>query len=302
MARAEETYQILSAYTNELYLTMPYAMTQVRGLAMPPVQRRTSRAPFQDGTTHLGQSLGPRFLDVILHLRGCDRQDLWNKRRDVLNLLNPQLGDLIFRVNFRDNTKLELTPVRYDSVFEMGTDGQRGSTAQAVAMRLVSNNPTWRDPDLKTASPVLTDENELIFPITFGAGGDLVFGTTKTSGTFTAITLGDWPTFPTIQMLGPLNNPEILNTTTGEKIGLQYPIADGELVEITLEYGTKGVVNDSGDNLNSYLTEDSNFSTFHLDPDPVATGGVNNFEVSATFLGAAPGTFTITWYDRFLAV
>lgn len=296
-----EIFQLLSpTYSGErVWFQFPMAALEVQGLGMPPVIQRTTRAPNQHGETFLGSYLGSRFVQILLHLRQCNRMEVWNLRRVINSVLNPQLGELRFRVIFPDATRYDLHDVYFDSGFASGTDGFQDPSAQRVAFRLVARDPLWHSVATQSVSPVLGADAQLVFPITFGGGGILFGNAIETE--FDLTVLGDWPVLPTIVITGPIDTPSIQNLTTGETITLEYSVGVVETVTISLAFGAKTVFNNLGTNLLSVVSDDSNFSTFHLDPDPLATNGVNSMRVTGSTLGAA-GTITFSWQDLYLAL
>ena len=86
---------------------------------------------------------------------------------------------------------------------------------------------------------------------------------------------GTWLALPTIVIAGRIDDPRIDNVTTGEKIELDLNIPNGRTVTIDLTEGVKTVTDDLGTNLIGAVSSDSDLATFHIAPDPEATGGIN---------------------------
>lgn len=183
-----ELFVIKSADGTRTYLEMPKQAVEVRGLAFPPNQHRTVRAPFQHGESYLGFSLRPRPVQIALHLRACDRMNLWLDRRAFLQVMNPLIGRMRFQVHFRDGTIFELHNVSYDAGFDVGTDGQPAPQVQQVAFRLMAWDPVWFEHPEESSTLTLVVVEELvfrirgegegvgvIFPITFGTATELIF-------------------------------------------------------------------------------------------------------------------------------
>lgn len=112
---------------------------------------------------------------------------------------------------------------------------------------------------------------------------------------------GDWDSYPVITITGPIANPIITNTATGDVLNFSVAggtIAAGSAWVIDTRYGRKSVLNGTVSVAN-YLSDDSDSATFRLVPDPVAAGGTN----TVTLSGSATGTATavgIVWFNRFL--
>jgi hypothetical protein len=68
----------------------------------------------------------------------------------------------------------------------------------------------------------------------------------------------------TIVITGPMTLPEIINNTTGQSILLDYIVAVGEIVTITILPNSVTVTNNFGTNLIGTVASTSSLSTFSL--------------------------------------
>lgn len=295
----DEIFRITSAYDEHLYLEMPIALVEVQGLGMPPMTRRTSKAPFQHGETFQSFVLEPRILQLILHLRGCSREDLWEQKQVLYRIINPLLGECRFQVGLRDGTIYWLEQVFYDGQFSANVDTRGEPDALAVATRMVAHDPVWYGAaeHSETFSADLLDELVLpaAFPIMFGLEETLEDSAIIVAG-------GTWDSYPTIQLYGPMSDPWIYSVATDEKLELAYDVAVGELVTIATTPGYKRVYNNLGaDDLVKYLTDDSDLATFRLVPHPIATNGNNEIQVRAHSC-TDEARVVLQWYDRYIGI
>ena len=321
-----ELYVIKTSYGDRIVLEMPRQMVTATGLAMPPLDHRTQRSPFQDGETFLGYSLRPRPVQFAIHMRGCNRLDMWEMRRNFQYYINPIVGPLRIQVRFRDGKIFELHNVMYDAQFDVGTDGQPGPAVQDFAVRFMAFDPVWYEHPANSTSATTQVLEELLFreegdvggfgikfplsfPISFsgtpfssgnGITFPIIFGEVYIDQELTIITDGNYRSYPTITLTGPLLTPKIENLTTGEKLELNYKILTGETVIITTEFGNK-TVKKGTQSLLGFLTTDSDLATFHIDPHPIATNGENIFSFIAYECSPASG-ITVEWYDRFIGI
>ena len=293
-----ETFRIVTTCDNKVWLTWPTALTEVSGLAMPRMEHRTSRSPFQHGETLLGTVLRPRIVQVVMHLRGCDRPQMWALRTQMLELMNPLLGVFKFQILFDDGNIFELRNVVFDAGFTAGTVRQIQPETQSLAFRLIAYDPVWYSllESIEASSAEL--EPWLVFPMAFPIMFDIA---DALSEIVEAINSGNWISHPMIIFSGPMEGPIVENLTTDEKLELIYAIGAGEVVTIDTTPGVKTVTNNSGDNLLGYLSSDSDLGTFHLDPSPLAPLGVNEIYFSGINLGGV-GQARIEWYNRYLGV
>lgn len=112
---------------------------------------------------------------------------------------------------------------------------------------------------------------------------------------------GTWEEHPVFVLTGPMENPIIRNEDTDEFIELDYNIAAAEIVTITLTPGSQTIENDDGLNLIGVVTPESNFSSFHLAPDPEVTDGENEIKINASGTNANTD-FSFTYYNRYIGI
>lgn len=110
---------------------------------------------------------------------------------------------------------------------------------------------------------------------------------------------GDWPEYPIVRINGPISDPIVTNTSTGETLDFTgHSIGSADYYEIDTRGGYKTVRNSGGDIKIGDLSEDSDLETFHLAPDQEATGGVNVLVFSGTAIGTATNV-VVTYYNRY---
>jgi len=112
---------------------------------------------------------------------------------------------------------------------------------------------------------------------------------------------GTWEEHPTFVITGPINNPIIRNEDTDEFIELDYNIAAGRVITITLTPGNQTVVDNLDINRLGTVTPESNLQSFHLAPDPEVTGGTNEISIQGTGTNANTD-FSFTYYNRYIGI
>jgi len=274
------------------------------GYGMSPIKYLEQQGAFQHGVSIYDYRLQKRVIQWTIRQNGCSRWDYWEKRGDILNLLRPNrhtvnnFGPGKLRKFLPDGTMrdidvhLELGPI-FSS--PQGFWDEWGFTE---VIRFIATDPTFYDP---TSGSLVWNlgpaQTQLVFPITF----PIQFGYTIISGSNTITYTGTWMTFPTITIRGPIAGLILTNTTTGEKIQLNYKVKAGETVTISLVFGNKTVTNQDGTNLIGTVSTDSDLSTFHIAPDPEAPGGVNT--ITASGAASSPVTrITLSYYTRYIGI
>lgn len=248
-------------------------LQQVSGLGMPPITHWTTRAPFQVGESHWGYAVRPRVINIVLYLRGCDRGDMYTKRRDNIEMMSPQNGAHILRLITPDGRKFEYQNVWVTGGYELSSQEQPSPHVQIGTVQLTAYDPIpkWvnspldvgetRDAEGRTcvATSTLTQNAELELAFT----GPFLLGTTVSTATLTATNDGSWETRPVIAITGPTEDWTLTNAANGAVLQWDgYTIAAGETV--TLDIPGKTVTNGAGTNLITYVGGD--FGTFALDP------------------------------------
>lgn len=290
----ERTFYITSDnVTYELHIPPGRAMMTETGTGMPEIQYVTQRGPFQDGESVKDFFLRPRLIEMRHRRNCCSREEYWNCRAELLDILRPnRSGTRIPQGKLRKilpggAIRDLIVTVQSGPKFEAQRNSEWDSWSIDETIRFIAHNPVYFDPTQHsqtfTQSGALTFP--ITFPITFSAFGNII----------NVDYAGSWIEYPGIVITGPLDLVSIVNNTTDESIGFAYSIPDGRVVTIDLTYGAKTVTLDDGTNLIGNITTDSDFATFHLEP------GLNNIQVFSS--GANLGTsLVLNWLSRYIGI
>lgn len=296
------------------------------GYGMPNIKYITQRGPFQHGDTYLGFRLEPRVIQMQFRHNGGNRDRYWTNRQTILNMLRPNRQSLNtfvpgkLRKTFADGSMRDIDVFLLEGpVFEPRDVDRWDEWSFDESIRFIAPDPTFYDPVQKTSTFVYSTANELVFynsvtgasypGLRFynGNWGRTTSGMTFMSGvidtTATATLVGNWPVLPTITVTGPVNGLVIDNYTTGETIRINYNLITGSVMVIDLRYGAKSVyLQSSGLSLLGSVSTDSDLTSFHLEPAPTASGGINNLHVYAGSVIAGLTAISIGWYDRYIGI
>lgn len=278
--------------------------TMVDGLGMPPIQHWTTRSPYQHGRTHWGYALQPRVVNMVLYLRGCDRADMYAKRRANVAMMSPRNGPHKLRLITPDLLKYELHDGWVTSGYTLSSDDQPMPQRQVGGVQFTFYDPTWkwvnspldvgetRDAEGRTC---ISDNTFILTPqLVLGFTGPYLLGTTSATNTLTCTNDGSWAVRPEITITGPVNDWTLTNTTTGDFISWDgYTVAAGETITLDIQGSTvtSSVVGDAT------VYASGAIGSFELDPgsntiDFFASGGVSN----------GVTTVAICWYIELLGV
>ena len=286
-------------------LSFPNRLLQsIDGLGMPPVRHWTTRSPYQDGQSHWGYAIQPRVINAVLYLRGCDRADMYARRRANVAMLSPRNGPHKLRLITPDLLKYELHDVWVTAGYELSSQDQPMPTRQVGGVQLTAYDPIWkwvnnplgvgetRDAEGRTCvvDATWTMGAALVLPFT----GPYLLGATPANNTLTCVNDGSWDTKPLITMLGPVEDFTISNATNGGILMWDgYSVAG--LETITIDIPEKTCTSSVAGDVSTYLSGDT--GSFCLDP------GTNTINVFASD-GVNNGTTTVTvcWYLELLGV
>jgi hypothetical protein len=274
MTKKHNEFELEDANGNSFVLEGPDRHpVSISGLAMPPLQHWTTRAPFQHGRSHWGYAFQPRLVTIGLLLRACDRDGYWDVRKDTVDIFNPMNGPLKLRLRRPDRHVYELHDGWYQAGFELSATDMDDPNSVEGATQIEFDDPFWkwttvpleagqsRDSDGRVCvvESDFDTQDELTIPFT----GPFLLGTTIGTATLNAYNSGTWSAKPQISITGPLGDWILTNGSNGKQIVWNgYSIADDETV--TLSVPDKQAVNGAGDDLTTYVSGD--FGSFTLDP------------------------------------
>lgn len=286
------------------------------GFGVPPLEYITDRAPFQHGDNVRSFHLNPRVIQLVTLQNFRNREEYWNGRAQLVEMLRPNALQPGTNPNFfiPNDIISALAPSRQgkllcylgngkkrqlDVLLESGpgfAPPQGGWRAWSFTevLRFVAHDPTWYDPTSKGVGLTNTEPSQLIFPVTF----PVTFSTSSASGTVTY--LGDWRSLPILVAWGAITAPSFTNLATGKKVGITTTIPADYAVVFDLQ--NKRVVRSDGLNLLGFLTDDSDLTEFAIEPDPIASGGVNPIVLEGTAFNPFAGPPLVQYYDRYLGI
>lgn len=261
-----------------LYNTRNYS-----GFGVAPVTNLTQQGPMQDGTTFLGFRYKERVIQLELDGLGSD-EDTWHTRREELARIFRPSASLI-QVRYSAPPDRQRQWDCYVSVPPDFSIANRFGMNQRAIVELRSSNPFCYDPEGVGLSLGLSGGGTglpipLVFNMTFG-GSTIAYATTISLDAVNAA-----PSFPIITITGPINTPTITNAATGDKIQFTSNIGGGVTYTIDTRFGYKSIVDNSSVSRTSELSDDSDLSTFSLQP------GDNPITITGT---AATSATAIAW-------
>lgn len=286
---------------------------QADGLGLPPMHRFTQRGPQQHGETNRDFRLDPRQITLIGSFARPTEAELYTARRRLLDIFAPSNSPIVLRWDLSNGAVRQIDTFYSGGLsLPIGTppdssgdrSGQTRLYSQGIfqrsAIELTAYDPTFYDPTLLTATLTHTTFGGgfvVPMPVPFSVGG-------STLGTTLQVTYsGDWLSYPVIRLTGPLDDPVLTNTTTGDVLNFTgASISAGDYWDIDLSYGAKTVIDAAGDSQIAFLTATSDLATFSLAPALDGSASrVNTLTLSATGATSVSAA-RLQWYSRFVGM
>jgi len=264
------------------------------GFGMAPFKRFTQRGLLQNGVTDVGFRLEPRILKFKIKARATTPNQHYELRQELINIFQPRNEPIRLRLTLPDGGIRELK-CYLQSGLEFPSTGRKGLVQDADII-LYAPDPTFYSYYAHSFTFTFDVKNNLQFPITF----PIVFGSGIISNQETITYAGNWFSYPTFIVFGPLNYFQIIHTDTGKQIKYEHNVIVNEKVSISLEFGNKQVVNNFGENLMGWLSADTDLGDFCISHE--TTDKMNRVYVVGE--GAVDGQTQIemNWYDRYLGI
>jgi hypothetical protein len=274
---ARSTTYTLNGVDATTGLTIQYLGDQGFGLA--PIRRITTRGPLQDGDSDIDFRLDPRVLQLplmVVNTSSTPRYQHYEIREKLLQVFRP--GDDAYIAIFRNNGLS--SPTRQINVRVLGGlsfDVDPNSWNVRTVVQLRASDPTWY-----SGSTISTRYSNTYLNANINGSQDFV-------------NQGNWITYPIIRLNGPITNPVITNSTTGQSITFTGTISAGAYYDIDLEYGKKTVIDNLGVNRISTVNPSSNLATWALQP--------GNSTIAITGTGTTAATNAVfSFFYRFTGI
>lgn len=264
-------YYWIDGDNNTLYLspdtTNNRYLLEVSGLGLPGVERFVSKRPYDHGAKKHGWRYTQRHIDLVVAIRASTRSGLWTALGDWASAFNSERGTGTLKMVLQDGTERRIDCDVGDAI-PLGSDDRPSGRVQIVAIPLVADDPFLYDPSQKSASDNFDGGNDVDIACTNG---------------------GDVKTWPTIEIVGEVEDPVIELVGTGETLTFDYTVASGTTATVDCDAGT--IELGDGTNLMDKIAKTDEF--FQL------FSGNNTVRISAT---SGTSLCRVKWYDKFVAL
>jgi len=248
-------------------------------------------SPNQRGSTYLGVDINERYLSFVIVIFGVNAIDMEQKKREVIKLFNPTLGQGILTYNNGDIEK------KIDVAIDAGPtmpSGELNGNPKNIRMliSLLANQPFFED--LAETVIQLADVIPLFeFPLNLPTDlGELSLDTIMITNT------GDTKTPIRVEIPEGVEDPVLTNETTGEFIKVNTTIPAGKTMIITTDFDNKRVV--FRDNTTGAEVNASQYVDFESDYFELVVGN-NQLKFEATS-GESTAILSIYYSKRYVGL
>jgi hypothetical protein len=274
----------------EMGVGTPYRIKSIGGLGGVEAENQTQKAPYQDGSTYIGSVLEERIIPIELKIIGISFNDISNKRQVLSRILNPKSGEgeLTLEIGAKSLTVNAVSD--FIPKFSGTTDGF-GESFQRCLLQVTAHQPYWTE-QLKVSHSLKAFQGTFKFPFSF----PIEFGI---SGEKTLLTnAGHIETPVTIEIQGPVVNPQVKNLTTGQVFRINRAVSSNEVIHIDTNPGEKRVevIRDGRIIMSAMGWVDYTVTDFWQ----LAPGG-NEIEYTAD-AGDQDAIVAVSWHNRFTAI
>lgn len=254
------------------------------GFGMPEFTYYETASPSFDGSTVRGVRAESREINLPLVLWGANRAQCLENFHGVVGAMNPRNGPGTLTLTTPDGNARSIFAYYNGGLVGKDDDAEWGMTHMSAVIVLKCPSPYFLG--TPTSQTLRTAYGDTFFPL-------LPVGLVSSQilGNSTLVNDGDAEAFPVYTIVGPVTNPQIINSTTGTQITLNTSLTLGQEVTIDTREGAKTVLRSDGANLYPYLATGSALGA--LDP------GAN--DMTFNMQGATTDTsVTVTFQKRYL--
>ncbi len=265
----------------------PYFLETVDGVGEVPVALESQKAPKQDGSTYIDNTLENRAISIegTIITKGHPAAVL-AARRLMQRVLNPKSGEVTITYHQGNQVKEIMGIAETTPVFPGGS-GSKGLYYQKFLLHLICHKPFWQDL-IEGREEIALWVSDWEFPVEIPADG-MEFGHRATTLIKNIINNGDVECGIRVEFraLSTVSNPSIFDFNSREFIKVKQDLVAGDKLIITTHFGNKRVELIKSDgtvkNVFNYIDLDSTFLQLQPGDNLLqydAEQGIDNLEVS----------------------
>lgn len=267
----------------------PFFLHSIEGLGDLEAEHQSQKPPYQDGSIPLDTIFRERTISITCRIIARKKEDLPVYRQLLSRVCNPKKGEV--KITYEDGFQTKEITGKADNVPVYGSGREeRTEYMQLSLLSFTCFDPYWRDPQ-KVSRALRAYQGRFRlptkFPFELGISGD----------TTILYNDGDIETPVTIDIQGPVTNPQIINKTVGQFIRVNRSLSDNEILHIdTSPRGKRIEIYRDGwiiENAIGYLDHNSDFWQLQV--------GGNEIQYLAD-AGQTDAIVAIAWHNRYTGI
>lgn len=279
------------------------------GWGLPPIDWVRTRTYQQDGESELAYYLQTRRFALSIGGSGCNRNQLWQLRRNVLEAVRPNRGgQLTFVFTNSEGNQYAIKGRALSPNFPSSDEEEWYEFGYQDELEIEAIEPWFFNYSQSVDSGTQGTDNHLVFPFAFD-GVDMVFGSGTFWGSATINYTGSWYAYPKLVVHGQASNIIITHVELGYRIAWlgSLTTTDSLTIDLRNNYSSTGqyegvlVYNAAGANQFNYLDPLSNLLQFRIYPDGEVAGGVNTLRLEAQSTDSNT-SFTVTYNTAYIGI
>lgn len=257
---------------------------------LPPIDYQRDRVYKGQAEIEMGYNLQTRRFTLEVGAQGCNRDELWALRLELLDILRPNRnGQLTLVFRQPNNTEYAIVARAVSDPFTGSTPDEWFEWGYRGGIDFEAIDAVWFTPTQTLVSGVVPAQLELVFPITFDDDG-IVFGDSDLVEECVINYVGTWRDYPIITVTGPANTIQLIHVEKGVSLVWTGTLLAGRTLTFNLRngYNSQGtfegwtITDSTGANQNQYLDFLSNLLDFAIWPgSELGNTGTNTIQLSA---------------------
>ncbi len=265
----------------------PYYLEIIDGVGNIPVTTHSQKAPKQDGSTYIDNTLEARAISIegmIITRNNSDEVQAY--RRKMERVLNPKLGEVSISYYFKEDVIREIKGIPENTPIFPNGSGNKGIYYQRYLINLMCHNPFWKDKE-STKEEAAIWRGEFEFPLEISMDTRIQMGFREPSLIVNLYNPGDISCGMEIRFkaLATVVNPTLYNVNTREYIKINKTLTVGEVLTVTTHFSNKRIESfKDGITTNAFNQIDLDSTFLQLEPKDNllrydADDGLDNLEI-----------------------
>lgn len=225
-----------------------YKLILFEGFGEVAAEHQMTKAPYQDGESHIGTTLKPRYPYLKFIMTANSWESLSALRKHANRVFDPKLSGT-FEISYGDKRyALKALP----EALPYFADEDAAGKTQKASINFKAPDPYWQSVT-ESETEIVTWIGGLTFPLQFPTAFS-----TAGEKRINVINAGDVETPIRVEISAPATNPTLTHVGTGEFIRVKRELTGNDVLVVTTDFGNKRVEIDGVSKFN-YIDQETTF-------------------------------------------